>query len=142
VDFSAESPSRPSPPTGAGARRLRVLIVEDNVDAARSTGRLLEMDGHEVHIASDGISGLEAAVATNPEVILLDIGLPDLSGYEVAERLKGRKAEKKFLLVAVTGYTTEADRERSAAAGIDLHLLKPLAPALLRRLLWQFANRD
>jgi CheY-like chemotaxis protein len=142
VDSSTESPSGPSPPTDAGARRLCVLVVEDNDDAALSTKEVLELDGHEVHVARDGIAGLEAAVTIDPDVILLDVGLPGLSGHEVAERLKGQRAEKKFLLVAVTGYATEADRERSAAAGIDLHLLKPVDPAFLRGLLWRFANRD
>jgi CheY-like chemotaxis protein len=98
------------------------------------------MDGHEVHVARDGPSGLEAAAAVDPDVILLDIGLPRMSGYEVAQRLKGRKAQRKLLLVAVTGYAQEADRERSAAAGIDLHLLKPVDPAFLRELLNRFAN--
>jgi two-component system CheB/CheR fusion protein len=135
------TPSQPSHPDRNGPGRLRVLIVEDNGDATLSTRMLIEMDGHEVHVARDGIAALEAAAAVDPDVILLDIGLPGLSGYEVAERLKGRKAKKRVLLVAVTGYATEADRERSAAAGIDLHLLKPADPAFLLGLLRQFANQ-
>jgi two-component system CheB/CheR fusion protein len=83
---------------------------------------------------------MDVAAAADPDVVLLDIGLPGLSGYEVAEGLQGRKATKRLLLVAVTGYTTEADRERSAAAGIDLHLLKPVEPALLLGLLRRFAS--
>ncbi|HEX5269951.1 MAG TPA: response regulator [Gemmataceae bacterium] len=136
MDSSAESPS----PTEGGARRLRVLIVEDNADAASSTKMVLEMDGHEVHVARDGRAALEAAAAIDPDVVLLDIGLPGVSGYEVAERLKPRKARRKLLLVAVTGYAQEADREKSAAAGIDVHLLKPADPVLLRELLARFAG--
>jgi CheY-like chemotaxis protein len=134
------NPYQPSPPAESNPRRLRVLIVEDNADIARSTRMVLEMEGHEVHVATDGLAGLEAAAAVDPDVILLDIGLPRMSGYEVAERLKGRKAQRKLLLVAVTGYAQEADRERSAAAGIDLHLLKPVDPLLLLGLLRRFAN--
>jgi two-component system CheB/CheR fusion protein len=134
------TPSQPSHPDRNGPGRLCVLIVEDNADAAQSTRMLIEMDRHDVHVARDGIAALEVAAAVEPDVILLDIGLPGLSGYEVAERLRGRKARKRLLLVAVTGYATEADRERSAAAGIDLHLSKPVEPGLLLGLLRRFAN--
>jgi CheY-like chemotaxis protein len=140
VDSSAESPPGPPSPGASGSRRLRILIVEDNADVALSTKAVIEMDGHEVHVARDGPSGLEAAAAVDPDVILLDIGLPRMSGYEVAQRLKGRKAQRKLLLVAVTGYASQADRERSAAVGIDIHLLKPVDPAFLRELLNRFAN--
>jgi two-component system CheB/CheR fusion protein len=128
-------------PEPLGPPPLRVLIVEDNSDVALSTRMLLEMDGHEVHVTRDGLAGLEAAAAVDPDVILLDIGLPGLSGYEVAQRLKARKPEREFLLVAVTGYATEADREKSAAAGIDVHLPKPADPQLLLGILARFANR-
>jgi two-component system CheB/CheR fusion protein len=136
------TPSQPPAPGECGTRRLRVLIVEDYADAALSTRMVLEMDGHEVHVAKDGLAGLEVAAAVDPDVILLDIGLPGLSGYEVAERLKSRKAERKLLLVAVTGYGQETDRERSAAAGIDVHLLKPVDPDFLRELLKRFTKCD
>jgi two-component system CheB/CheR fusion protein len=136
------TPSHPSHPDRNSPGRLRVLVVEDNADAALSTRMLIEMDGHEVHVARDGLAALEAAAAVDPDVILLDIGLPGLSSYEVAERLRGRKAKKRLLLVAVTGYATEGDRGRSAAAGIDLHLSKPADPAFLLGLLRQFANRS
>jgi two-component system CheB/CheR fusion protein len=136
------TPSQPPHPAESRARGLRVLIVEDNADVALSTKAVLELDGHEVQVARDGPAGLEAAAAVDPDVILLDIGLPRMSGYEVPRRLNGRKARRKQLLIAVTGDATEADRGRSATAGIDLHLLKPVDPAFLRELVGRFTHRD
>jgi two-component system, OmpR family, response regulator len=114
---------------------LRILVVEDNADAAASTALLLELDGHEVHIAGDGAAGLAAAEALNPDAVLLDIALPGIDGYEVARRLKARPGTNSPLLIAVTGYGRDVDRAQSAAAGIDLHLVKPVEPELLQKLL-------
>ena len=129
------NPSQPSSPTREwSSLPPRCLSLRDHTDTAVSTVMLyLEMDGHEVHITRDGVSALKVEAEHHPDVILLDIGLPRMSGYEVAERLKGRKAQRKLLLIAVTGYGQERDRERSAAAGIDIHLLKPVDPVYLRR---------
>ena len=107
------------------AKGCRVLVADDNVDAAQSLATLLEMSGHEVRLAYDGLSALEAAIAYQPEVVLLDIGLPGLDGYEVAQRIRQQAALKSIMLVALTGYGQESDRQRSQHAGFDHHLVKP-----------------
>ncbi len=118
---------------------LRVLVVEDDADSAVSLARFLQRMGHEVEVAPDGQAAVEAAQARRPDVVLLDIGLPGLDGWEVARRLQqGHPAQKRPLLVALTGYDREADRRRSDEAGIDLHLAKPADPDLLRWLLTRF----
>ena len=103
----------------------RVLVVDDNVDAAQSLALLLEMSGHEVRLAYDGLSAMAAAIAYQPEVVLLDIGLPELDGYEVARLIRKQYALRNILLVALTGYGQETDRQRSVEAGFDHHLVKP-----------------
>jgi CheY-like chemotaxis protein len=120
-------------PTG-----LRILVTEDDADTALSTASLLSLGGHEVHIAGDGASALEAVEDCDPDVLLLDIGLPDMEGYEVARRVKARNALKTPLLIAITGYGEDADRQRSTDAGIDLHLVKPVDPEQLQGLLKRF----
>ena len=122
------------------ATRLRVLIAEDEPATASTTAALLRLDGHEVFVARDGPSALEAVEAYDPEVLLLDIGLPGVYGCEVARRVRTRIAPKTPLLVAVTGYVGDADRRRSAEAGIDLHLANPVEPELLQQLLKRFLN--
>jgi two-component system, chemotaxis family, CheB/CheR fusion protein len=120
--------------------RLRVLIAEDEPATAFTTAALLRMDGHEVFVAGDGPTALEAVEAYDPDVLLLDIGLPGVDGCEVARRVKTRNALKTPLLVAMTGYIEDADRKRSAEAGIDLYWAKPVEPELLQRLLKRFQN--
>jgi CheY-like chemotaxis protein len=119
-------------------RVLRILVVEDNQDAARCLAQLLEASGHEVVVASDGRSALGAVEAAPPDVALIDIGLPDVDGYQVAKILLARPAEKRPLLVAVTGHGQEDDFKRSLEAGIDLHLVKPADPEQLQQLLIRF----
>ncbi|HVS03134.1 MAG TPA: response regulator [Thermoanaerobaculia bacterium] len=104
----------------------RILVVDDNIDAAQGLAMLLEMKGHEVVTAFDGPQALEAARDEAPDVVLLDIGLPQMDGYEVARRLRQGPRGQAMLLVAVTGYGHERDRQRSIDAGIDHHLLKPV----------------
>lgn len=117
----------------AGARKRRVLIVEDNVGAARILGRMLTTFWHhEVEMVHDGRAAVEAAKVFKPEVVLLDVGLPGLDGYEIARRLRQLPEFTDVLLVALTGYGTEEDRRRSQAAGFDLHLVKPPAVATLQ----------
>jgi CheY-like chemotaxis protein len=106
--------------------------VDDNEDAAESISMMLSLDGHEVRTAYDGPEALEAAGAFHPEVILLDIGLPGMDGYEIARRLKKNGRLDGALLVALTGYGQEEDRRRAEAAGFDLHLTKPVQPDRLR----------
>jgi len=104
---------------------LRVLVVDDNVDAAQSLAQLLEAYGHDVRTAHTGPTAVTAARDYNADVVLLDIGLPELDGYEVAKRIQQLPTHKKTMLVAMTGYGNEADRERSQAAGFNHHLVKP-----------------
>jgi PAS domain S-box-containing protein len=117
----------------APASRKRIVIVDDNRDALESLATLLRLAGHEVTTASDGATGLRIVEETEPDLALLDIGLPGMSGYEVARRL--REAGCNVPLAAVTGYGTPEDRERTRAAGFDHHLVKPVDTARLERLL-------
>jgi CheY-like chemotaxis protein len=112
---------RPRP----GADR-RVLIVEDNVDAAESMVMLLELLGLRVRAVGDGVAALEAARANPPDVMLIDIGLPGMDGYELAQHLRREEKLRDITLVALTGYGQEEDRQRALAAGFDYHLVKPV----------------
>ena len=113
----------------------RLLVVDDNKDAAESMSMLLEMWGHEVAFAYDGPSALETAQEWRPEAVFLDIGLPGMDGYEVAERLRELPQAKDAILIAITGYGREDDLARSKRAGINHHLVKPVAPDALRHLI-------
>ena len=125
-------------PTTKGCR---VLVVDDNVDAAQSLGTLLGLTGHEVQIAHDGPSGLKAALAMQPDVVLLDIGLPGFDGYEVAQRIRQQTTCKNIVLVALTGYGLDADRQRSQEAGFDHHLVKPARFAEIEKILAHVGER-
>jgi len=140
-------------PAGAGApvRRLRVplvrplqiLVVDDNVDAADSLAALLRMLGHEVRTVYDGSAAIEAAHdEPPPDVVLLDIGLPGLDGYEVAREIRGRRPDAAITLIALTGWGQDEDRRRSREAGFAHHLVKPVEPAVLRELLDDVAREQ
>jgi CheY-like chemotaxis protein len=103
----------------------RVLVVDDNADAAESLGMLLEVSGNAVRIAYDGLEALEAAGDFDPEIVLLDIGMPKMSGYEVARRLRAERGAS-VLIVAITGWGQEDDRRRAREAGFDHHFTKPV----------------
>ena len=105
----------------------RILVVDDNVDGADSLAVLLRLSGHEVSLAHDGLAALDVARAFRPEIVLLDIGLPGMDGYEVARRLRGNELTRDVILVAVTGYGRDEDRARSHEAGFDYHLVKPIS---------------
>jgi PAS domain S-box-containing protein len=126
-------PASPAPGPGEPAAVRRVLVVDDNLDAAQSLATLLKLWGHEVTVAHDGAAALEAVRARASDVILLDIGLPGMSGLEVARQVRGNP--ERPLLVALTGYGQEQDRRRSIAAGFDCHLVKPVDLRELRRLI-------
>jgi two-component system, OmpR family, response regulator len=114
---------------------LLVLVVEDSEDTAQSTADLLALGGHSVRVVGCGADALRAADEEAPDVVLLDIGLPEMTGWEVAERLRARAGGKQPVVIAVTGFGSERDRWRSADAGVDLHLVKPADPAALMTLL-------
>jgi CheY-like chemotaxis protein len=121
--------------TRDSAPKRRLLVVDDNRDAAESMSMLLQMWGHDVVFAYDGPTALETAEQWHPEAVFLDIGLPGMDGYEVAARLRELPHAKGTVLIAITGYGQDDDRLRSQRAGIDHHLVKPVAPDALRSLI-------
>jgi len=120
-----EALARAPAPAGSGPAR-RILLVDDNRDAAQALRLLLEADGHEVRVAADGASGLAMALAERPQVVLLDIGLPKIDGYEIAKRIRANPALAGTVLIAVTGYGQMHDRARASACGFHHHLVKPV----------------
>ncbi|HEY7914218.1 MAG TPA: ATP-binding protein [Blastocatellia bacterium] len=113
----------------------RILVVDDNVDSAESLVLLLRLYGHEVLMAHDGPETIEAARSFNPQIVLLDIGLPGMSGYEVAAALRAEHGATRLLLVALTGYGREEDRRRALESGFDYHIVKPIDPDILQSLI-------
>ena len=129
---AAEQPATHAKPSRPLLPR-RVLVVDDNVDAARTLELLLNSLGHETCVVYDGLRALSAAQEFRPDIVLLDIGMPGIDGYEVARRLRPLKNEWPFRIIAVTGWGTDEDRRKSQEAGFDLHLVKPLDPDQLLR---------
>jgi CheY-like chemotaxis protein len=123
----------PSVPVMAPSRRI--LVVDDNPDVAETMAEVLRLDGHVVAVAADGLEALTAVDAFSPTVLLVDIGLPHLDGFELARRLRQREDGARLLLVAVTGYGQAADQRRCLEAGFDHHLTKPVALDVLNRVL-------
>ena len=124
-----------APGSGApapGARRL--LVVEDNEDAANTVAELLQMSGNEVAVARDGVSAVKQTAEFRPDVVLLDIGLPDINGYEVARRIRKLEGVRQPILIALTGWGQQQDKDAAAAAGFDHHWTKPVDPARLQEL--------
>jgi two-component system CheB/CheR fusion protein len=128
----------PAPP--ADGIPLRVLVVDDNVDAADALQYVLKLGGHRVRVAHDGPGAIAAAAAEPPELVLLDIGLPGMDGYQVAERLR-LAGHDRAALVAISGYGQEEDLRRSRGAGFDHHLVKPVDGAVLRKLIADLSSR-
>ena len=114
---------------------MRVLVVDDNRDVAIALARLLRLDGHETFLAHDGVERVNATARYRPQVVLLDLGMPGLDGYDVCHRLRIAQVGSPLHIVAMTGGILEGDRERSLAAGFDEHLVKPVAYATLIALL-------
>ena len=115
----------------------RIVVIDDNQDAAESLAMLLRLKGHDVEIAFDGVSGVELALGSTPDCVLVDIGLPGIDGYEVAKRLRAHDRNGRTLLIALTGYGQAEDRTRSQRAGFDHHLVKPVAQNVLEDILRQ-----
>jgi two-component system CheB/CheR fusion protein len=113
----------------------RILVVEDNDDIAESLGTFLAMDGHTVSIANDGAIALEMLRTFKPGIVLLDIGLPGIDGYQVARRMRAETTREKLIIVAMSGYGEERHRRQSIEAGCDDHLVKPVQPDSLRTFL-------
>ncbi len=126
--------SKPAEPVANGSRRRRVLVADDNLDAGESLAMLLRLDGHEVQLAHNGPEALALFERMKPEIAILDIGMPGLSGYEVARRIR-QKSSGQVTLIAVTGWGQEADKARAVESGFDHHFTKPVEPAVLSGLL-------
>jgi DNA-binding response OmpR family regulator len=120
---------------------LRLLVVDDNQDAADTTAMLLQVIGHQCSVAYSGAAGLELALADPPDAVILDIGLPDLDGYEVAKRLRQEDRGKSVPLIALTGYGRDADRELSTSAGFDAHIVKPVDMQKLQQVVTTIARQ-
>ena len=123
-------------------RPMSVLVVDDNQDAAETLTVLLQMNGYSVAVTADGEAALETAALAPPDVVILDLLLPKLTGWDVARRLRERTVGKRPYFIAVTGCGQEADYQRSSEAGIDLHLLKPVDPPELLAVLERFSRRN
>src|SRR5262249_22206760 len=129
-------PSEPPPePEPARGGTLRLLVVEDELAVAEMLVMLLEMWGHTVQAVHDGPAALAAAPTLRPQVVLCDIGLPGMDGYQLARQLRQQEGLNKAVLVAMTGYGQEHDRRRAQEAGFDHHMTKPVDPAVLEKLL-------
>lgn len=138
---SPDEPIAASAETPTTAPR-RVLVVDDNRDAAESLALLLQLNGHETRLAYDGLEAVDLSVQFRPEVVLLDIGLPKLNGYEVAARIRALAGGDATLLIALTGWGHDEERQRSAQAGFDGHLVKPVFPDTLLKLIAERLGRS
>ncbi|MBX9582114.1 MAG: response regulator [Gemmataceae bacterium] len=137
-------PAVPAPtddPPGGGADERpppaarRVLVVDDNRDGAASLAMMLKLLGNETRTAHDGLEAVDVAAAFRPDVILLDVGMPKLNGYDACRRIRGQPWARGAVIVACTGWGQDEDRRRSAEAGFDHHLVKPVDPQALMKLL-------
>ena len=140
-------PGRPAvgattaPLSATGAPRCSVLVADDNRDAADSLAQLLEASGHVTHVAYSGRQALDIALRERPDACILDIGMPEMTGYEVAERIRGATSGRQVMLIAVTGWGQQEDKLKAQAAGFDHHLTKPVEPGAVQMLLHQVASR-
>jgi CheY-like chemotaxis protein/two-component sensor histidine kinase len=134
-DSNLQAMSPPRPLEAGTGESFDVLLVDDNVDAAETMRELLELWGHRVRVAHAGHAALGEADARAPDLVLLDVGLPDMDGYEVARTLKAGTGTADIPLIAITGYGQEHDRRRATEAGFDHHLVKPVEPEGLQALL-------
>jgi CheY-like chemotaxis protein len=134
AEAAAGKASAAREPASSPVIARKVLVVDDNRDAANTLKLLLESDGHDVRIATDGVSGLEAARQYQPDCVLLDIGLPRLNGYELAATLRADPQLQHVVIVAITGYGQAHDRARTAAVGFDHHLVKPVQFSALQEI--------
>src|SRR6188768_4296151 len=138
----AEANTSTAPAVKGSPRRFRILVVDDNHDSALSLAMMLSIMGHETRTAHDGESAVISAEAFLPEVVLLDIGLPKLNGYEVAQRIREQPWGASMFLIAVTGWGQEEDRQRSTEVGLNVHMVKPVKPAALEKILADLAQGE
>ena len=127
-----------APPHETVVPPRRVLVVDYNRDAAASLAMFLKLSGHDAYIAHDGLEAVQRAAQLSPDIILLDIGLPKINGFEAARQIREQSQGKSLVLVALTGWGEEADRQRSREAGFNAHIVKPVHPEVLAILLMEF----
>jgi len=148
-EFRVRVPTRLTPDAGSATpgrrvmtpRRLKILVVDDNRDAAESLAMLLQLKGHEVQIAYDGENALQLAEDFRPHTVLLDLGMPKMNGYEACRRIREQTWGTQMTLIAVTGWGQEDDRRNSTAAGFDGHLVKPVDPETLEEVSMHLHSR-
>jgi PAS domain S-box-containing protein len=140
AEADVPAPAREAGLGPAAPRPRRVLIVEDNADARESLSLLLRLSGHEVETSENAMEGLEKLAAFAPDVMLVDVGLPGMDGYDLARRVRERPAARGVALIALTGYGQTEDRRRAQEAGFDVHLTKPVEPDRLRKVLDELAR--
>lgn len=138
---SSSSSAAPEPTRVHEAERLSVLVADDNGDAADTLAMMLQLSGHDVHVAYGGAEAFELARRVQPAIALLDIGMPGMSGYELGARIRGEPWGERVALIAVTGWGEDEDKSKAREAGFDEHLLKPVDPTALDALLESFAGR-
>jgi CheY-like chemotaxis protein len=142
----AEAPAeKPPKPTEHGEKtrngqRPRILVADDNRDATESMALVLRLMGHEIHTAHDGLEAVQAAASFRPEVVLLDIGMPKMNGYEAARHIREQPWGEEMALIALTGWGQEEDKRRALEAGFDHHLTKPVDPEVLETLLARISS--
>lgn len=141
IELSRNSNTPPHPHHGFG-RSLRVLVVDDNVDAAESMAAMLRNNAHDVRTANDGETALDLAAAFRPDVVILDLGMPKMSGFEVASRMRKEEWGRDIVLAACTGWSQPQDRRRSRAAGFNYHLVKPVSLDEVLQLLHHLAQTE
>jgi CheY-like chemotaxis protein len=143
VDGPEQQASREQVESGKEALcglKCRILVVDDNQDAANSLAMLLRLRGHDIEMAHDGLEAVQAAADFRPEVVVLDIGLPKMDGYEVARRIREQAWAKSTVLIALTGWEQKEDKRLAMETGFDHHLTKPVEPADLEKLLAMFSR--
>jgi two-component system CheB/CheR fusion protein len=118
----------------------RILLVDDDDDVAESMGALLSIDGHTVNTANNGAAAIDILHTFDPDVVLLDLGLPGIDGYQVARRMRSQTFKQDLVIIALSGYGEKEHRRRSKEAGCDYHLVKPVQPHVLRDLLNKIRN--
>jgi CheY-like chemotaxis protein len=137
----AMSPDKAAPPR-AEPRAHRILVVDDNADAAASLGRLLNLSGYEIRVANDGQTALDEVNGFCPHVVLLDLGMPGMDGLETASRIRALPTGKDLSLIAVTGWGQDEDRQRTEAAGFVAHFVKPIKINQLEALLARISGAN
>ncbi|PQO46239.1 ATP-binding protein [Blastopirellula marina] len=141
VDQEEDTQPRSSAVGAHAADKHRVLVVDDNAAAADMLSKVVKMLGNEVRTAEDGKQAIEVAESFRPEIILMDLGMPKMNGYEAARHIRQTEWGKDILLIALTGWGQQEDRERTTAAGFDMHLVKPAEPSELQKILRQSARK-